>query len=232
MTRPTGRRAKAWRPFLLAALVAACCAPPRPAEDPHGRLPRRSLTAALAALPLPSPDGAFVFDGVSADEGEVPTRSVRIAVEAGDFRGEPAWYVIQEVDEKRGPRLPYQTVRTTAWLAADLRVLDYRRTVDGADATHPPKDVTTTLAGALIFLRGCPAEPASYVADASDPAAPSDLSIASVAKDGTIAATASTSDSYYAHITLHGPHREVAEIDRTMGWHGMGRIVPRDVPAN
>lgn len=226
-SRPAGRCAFAWRPLVLAALAAAC-ATSEP-EDPYAAIPRRSLAEARAALPAPSPAGAFVFDGVSAYGDDVIT-AYRIAVEPGDYLGEPAWFVLEECTESRGKTLPMTVERVASWFSADLRVLSRKRTPPATVDTHRDDvdDATWTLAGALIFLRACTAEPAAYVDAPARGEPPYCLMVSEVAADGTVQATAPTRDHYLAHVVLRRDSREIVEIRRSLGWHVMGKIVPRE----
>jgi hypothetical protein len=221
-SRPAGRSAFAWRPVALSVLLAAC-ASPEP-EDPWAGIPQRPLAEARMNLPSPGVDGAFVFDGVSAYEDDV-IQSLRLTVEPGEFRGEPAWYAVQESVQQRGPNLPMARERTTAWFSQDLRVLSW--TVDPPTPRSAPADATWTLAGALIFLRACPAEVAAYVGESPRDTPGCCLCVAEIDADGRIHATAPTADEYLTHILLSGAGRDVVEIQRTLGWHRMGRIVPR-----
>jgi hypothetical protein len=209
----------------LAVFVAACAAPK--SDDPWAGIPRRPLAEARAHLPPPGPDGAFVFDGVSAYDADV-IQDLRLTVEPGEFRGEPAWYVLEESVQARGKRLPMARETSSAWLSQDLRVLS--RTLDPAPArpkSVPDDDATWTLAGALIFLRACPGDVAAYVDAGSRDNPGYCLCISKVDSDGTLRASAPTVDEYLAHVTLSGARRDIVEIERSLGWHVMGRIVPR-----
>ncbi len=186
---------------------------------------RRSLSEARAALPAPDEAGAFVFEGAPEDGGDGPVRSLRIAVEPGEYRGEPAWFVLQEVDEKAGPRDPFVLRRTTAWFSADLRILAATTDPPPAGGHDPQGDATRTLAGALIFLRECPAEVAAYVREKPYDQPGEGVAISRVEPDGTIHAAAPTVDAYHVDVMLRGPDRDVAEVRRSLGRHAMGRLV-------
>lgn len=204
-------------------LAAGGCAVPATSDDPYRDLPRRSLADVCESLPEPSVERAFVFDGTSPNSG--PIRRIRLAVEAGEYAGEPAWFVTQQIDEQDAPDGPTVARRSTTWLSSDLRILSQKSSPSTETAADPASDGTQTLAGALILLRECPARACAFVAAPPRDAPPFCLHVALVDADGTIHAAAPTNDAYHAAFTLRGPGRTPVAIECTLGWHRMGDVV-------
>lgn len=211
------------------SFALSACASPCDAMDPACPLALRSLDAARAALPEPSDAGAFEFVADGYDS-MVPRLALngraRVVVTAGRFDGQPAWHVVQETTERNG------VVSRTAWLSRDLRVLaseltdgDLResaragahgtvvaRTVAGETeliAMPGRLDGLGTLAGALLFFRGCPAERAAY---GEPPWCPT---IWRVGEDGGMSCAIPTKRGASAWIELKGPGRRPTYVDRS-----------------
>jgi hypothetical protein len=200
-------------------------------------LPRRSLDATRAALPEPSAASEFEFyaDAFLPIRPIIgnPNGWAHVLVTAGRFHGLSAWRVLQQTMERGDePRSGSRLVSRTAWLSRDLHVLasdlvdgGLHETAlavnDGTVVTRTEGGTTVlvtlpgrldglgTLAGALLFFRGCPAERAAF---GEPPWCPI---VWSVGDDGSLSCTIPTKQDASIQIYFNGPGRRPTFIDRS-----------------
>jgi hypothetical protein len=203
---------------LLLTLTLAACATVD-VKDPFARIPRRSLEGLRSALPEPSAERSFVLDGDIEYVGRADKGRYRLSCEAGAHDGEPAWYLVEEIDDRLFPGgEPKQPTKRTFWLSRELFVL---RGDLAAAPGEERADAVGTLPGVLLLFRLCPAEVAAY---GEPPACPY---VADVSADGRMTCAAPTEGRYGVHVALRAADRAPIEIVRWLGWHKLGRIVPR-----